>query len=333
MSSPRSANCLNSAWLTDEQTKQYLSIRAWAPEPVPNRLNFFAPDFALNATAPWLVGDPADAPSIEARPLPNLTHRVDPSETDFARLHEDILKRIASGEFEKVVPIVREDWRFAADLGPEMFAPAFDVRPYQLNYGFAFEGEGLCGVTPELLFEVQDGRLTTMALAGTGRADGPDLRADAKEMREHGLVIEHIRGVAKRWGQVEVGDTVERSYGRLKHLYTPIRVTLARAPEFMDLIVHLHPTAALGGYPRQPAVDWLMRQPFHVGRGRFGAPFGHWDGARGRCVVAIRGVGWHGPRMTVAAGCGVVAGSDALREWRELELKRAATYSNLGITI
>ena len=332
MSSPRSANSLNSAWLTDEHAERYLSIRARAPEPASKTLSFFAPDFALNSTTPWLIGDEVDRVHFTPEPLPPVTHRVDPSQTDFARLHENVLTRIEAGEFEKVVPIIREEWQFASDLNPAMFPSAFVKRPHQFNYGFAFEGEGLCGVTPELLFAVDHDTLYTMALAGTGRIDGPDLRTDPKETREHALVVTHVGEVVRAWGEVTVGETIERPFGQLKHLYTPIRAKLRRPPDFMDLIVHLHPTAALGGYPRRPAAEWLMRQEFHVARGRFGAPFGHWDGERGACVVAIRGVGWRGDRLSIAAGCGVVRGSEALREWRELELKRRATYANLGIT-
>ena len=50
-----------------------------------------------------------------------------------------------------------------------MFAQAISPeRDGKFSYGFEFGGEGMCGVTPELLFSVKDGVLKTMALAGTG---------------------------------------------------------------------------------------------------------------------------------------------------------------------
>ena len=279
------------------------------------------------------MGEECGPPAWSAAELPPLTHRVDPSAAEFDRTFEDIITRVGNGEFQKVVPVVHEDLRFAANLGPRMFARAWAKPPAnQWSYGFSLVDEGLAGVTPEILFRVRDDRLTTMALAGTGPAEGPALLDDPKERREHELVIEHVRGELARFGTPAIGQTVERTYGSLKHLFTPIELHLERPPNFMELVTALHPTAALGGYPRRPAIEWLERQPFHRARRRFGAPFGFKDKDQATCVVAIRGVQWRGRDLMVAAGCGVVDGSRVEREWRELELKRSAIYRNLGLT-
>jgi menaquinone-specific isochorismate synthase len=326
----------NLAWLLEADRGRALAARSWEAEPTRGGLSFFAPDFALGAAQPWLVGERLDpvvlaaAPSASPVSPPTLLHRAEPSSADFARLHEDILQRIARGEFAKVVPMVCEELEFAAPLRPADFAGALMPHAEQFAYGFSFAEEGMCGVTPEVLFAVEDGVLRTMALAGTGAVDGPSLLDDRKERHEHQLVIDHIAGELKARGQVGVGVTEERRFGRLKHLFTPIEVKLKDRADFMDLVVRLHPTAALGGWPRRPAAEWLERQNFHVSRRRFGAPFGWQDGDDLFCVVAIRGLQWQGARAQIGTGCGVVAGSESLREWRELGLKRAAIYSLLG---
>jgi menaquinone-specific isochorismate synthase len=326
----------NLAWLLEPGRRQALVARSWEAEPARGALSFFAPDFALGAAQPWLVGERLPPPSepsaapAPAAPVPTLLHRAEPSSADFARLHEDILRRIAAGEFAKVVPMVCEELEFAVPLRPADFPGALTPHEGQFAYGFSFAGEGMCGVTPEVLFAVEDGILRTMALAGTGAVDGPSLLDDRKERHEHQLVIDHIAGELKARGRVEVGVTGERRFGRLKHLFTPIEVKLNDRADFMDLVVRLHPTAALGGWPRRPAAEWLERQSFHVSRRRFGAPFGWQDGDDLFCAVAIRGLQWQGARAEIGTGCGVVAGSDSLREWRELGLKRAAIYSLLG---
>jgi menaquinone-specific isochorismate synthase len=325
----------NLAWLRDSRERRALYATAWAAEPVAGRVSFFAPDFAMSAAPPGLSGEEMTWPHAYPARLPGLRHRVEPSAALFDRLHEDILNRIGRHEFEKVVPIVCEELEYAGDLQPAMFPKALEAHEHQFSYGFALDGEGLAGITPELLFAVENGVLHTMALAGTGRVDGPSLLEDPKERREHQLVIDHIVAELSLWGTAEVGATSERDYGNLKHLYTPIRLEFSagKLPSFMDLVVRLHPTAALGGWPRRPAVEWLARQDFHVGRRRFGAPFGFQDGTRMRCVVAIRCLQWHGPRATLSAGCGVVVGSQPLREWRELVLKRRSVYRNLGLEL
>jgi menaquinone-specific isochorismate synthase len=292
-------------------------------------LSFFAPDFALSDQEPWLSGEEVQFRAVERVPLPELRAKAGPSSADFQRSIEDILERIERHEFEKVVPMLCEELEFAEPLARDMFptAPAEG----RFSYGFEFGDEGMAGLTPELLFQVKDGRLTTMALAGTGRSEDPSLLDDRKEMHEHSLVIEHITQELKPFGRVQIGQTIERVYGPLKHLFTPIEVTLEREPDFMNFVRALHPTAALGGWPRKPAIDWLEKQDFHRTRRRFGAPFGYRDGHDMKCVVAIRGVQWCKNRLMVASGCGVVKESRVLNEWRELELKRASIYRWLGV--
>ena len=317
------------AWLRTPFTHAAIMVRERAVEPA--GCAFFAPDFALSDPEPWLIGEEAPL-DLVAAPLPGLSRRADPSSAEFARMHEEILARIQSGEFEKVVPIVCEELEFAEPLRAEMFSEAvLAPKPGQFAFGFEFRDEGLCGVTPELLFSVKKGELNTMALAGTGVAGGPSLLDDPKERLEHQLVIDHIAGELSPWGVPEIGETQERVYGVLKHLYTPIKLRLQEPADFMRLVVRLHPTAALGGWPRRPAVEWLEKQDFHFARKRFGAPFGFTRGEEMCCVVAIRCLQWWGTRALLSSGCGVVKGSESIREWKELQLKRRATESLLGL--
>lgn len=316
------------AWLHTTDLRHTLAVRGRASAPEKGQAAIYAPDFALSAPQPWLIGEVCEWPAEVARkPLPDLRHRADPSSAEFARVFEDIQTRVHRGEFEKVVPMVCEELEFATPLAREMFHVS--ALPHQFAYGFSFDGEGMIGQTPELLFSVKDGILNTMALAGTGPASGPSLLDDRKERHEHGLVVEHILSEVREWGQVEVGSPAERTYGALKHLHTPIQVKLNREPSFMELVVRLHPTAALGGWPRRPAVEWLEKQNFHETRRRFGAPFAYVERDVMLCVVAIRGVQWQGARAQVSAGCGIVRESQVLREWEELRLKRAAIFRGL----
>lgn len=317
------------AWLADRKSARALALRERVVSPPRSGLAFFAPYFSLSDPKPWLIGEEAQFQTVECIPLPELAAKAEPSSADFERSHEEILARIERGEFQKVVPMVCEELEFSKPLTRDMFPQAPAENRY--SYGFEFGEEGMAGLTPELLFEVSEGKLTTMALAGTGRSDGPSLLDDRKEMHEHSLVIEHIEQELIPFGHVNIACTEERAYGPLKHLFTEIKVDLFREPDFMSLVRALHPTAALGGWPRKPAVDWLEKQDFHTSRRRFGAPFGYIAGENMKCVVAIRGVQWQNNRLMIASGCGVVKESRAINEWRELELKRSSIYRWLGI--
>lgn len=325
------------AWLHDSKESRALRISRRSASAKTGSLSFFDPDFGLDSSEPWLVGEPtkiATEPGLETcRPLPKIEHRLEPSPAHFAEIFEDIQVRIARGEFEKVVPMITERIEFGGQLSLDMFPPALTLSfPDRYSYGYEFGGEGLCGVTPELLFRVEDGILKTMALAGTGRAGGPSLLDDKKERHEHGVVIEFLNEALKKFGSVSAGETHEKTFGVLKHLRTEIEVKLKDEPEFGALVKALHPTAALGGWPRHSSAKWMEAQAFHKTRAHFGAPFGYRD-AQGKmvCVVAIRGIQWSGRSASISVGCGVVKESQTLREWAELQLKFKAVHQLLGM--
>lgn len=321
------------AWLNDGLDPRTIRVRGWSDQPEVGALSFFAPNFALSAPRPWLVGEETTELAEVARPLPQLKSRQKPSDLAFHKLHAEIIRRIQEDGFKKVVPLIYEEFEFSAPLTYQMFASALTPGPNEYSYGFDFSEEGLCGVTPELLFQVKEGILTTMALAGTGAVNGPSLLENPKERTEHQLVIDHIESELKDLGAVEIQPTVERSYRRLKHLFTPIEVRLNREVEFGELVLRLHPTAALGGWPRKGALKWLEQQDFHALRRRFGAPFGFQSENEMRCVVAIRALQWTGNKALMCAGCGIVEQSLAANEWNELQLKLAAIRGGLGFEL
>ncbi len=204
-------------------------------------------------------------------------------------------------------------------------------------YGFWTEGsdaEGLLGASPEVLFEVDaHGDLETMALAGTApKSEGWSVLWNSeKDQREHRHVIDDIRERIGRFGHVSVGSTHVCELPTLFHLRTRIRLQTAACVPFEDWVEVMHPTAALGGYPREASARWLREHDRGTGRGRFGAPFGVKQGdGSGVCLVGIRSVQWNAERTRLFSGCGVLKGSDADREWRELAHKRSSVKRMLG---
>ncbi len=307
-----------------------MQITGRGREPRPNSLSFYAPNFYTHETMnPWFYGERIPAGAFVTNPLPAVERRLDPDPSLFDAVHAEILTGIKEGRFKKVVPYVSEEWQFESELSWSMFPNALAPQENQYSYGLQASGEGMCGITPELLFQVEGDVCTTMALAGTAPVDGPSLLDDPKERLEHELVIGHIQQSLKGLGEITVGETREQAYGSLKHLLTPIQVKLEYPPSFMDLVARLHPTAALAGWPRASALDFLrLRGPERI---RFGAPFGFVDGDSMMCIVAIRCLQWRGRTAWIMSGCGVVEGSHAEKEWVELNLKRRSVARQLGL--
>lgn len=310
---------------------------SWSASPHPVRTSFFAPDFARQSRQPWLV-----APLAEELSSAELAERLngddfalsdwqEPNEEAFLSRHQEVLQQIERGNFRKVVPAVFSHGRFQGNFPVR---PLLEVASPLWPYGFALNGEGMIGATPEILFSKTGRLVRTQAVAGTAACDGESLLNNPKERLEHKLVVEDISGELFACGEVNVGETTERPAGPVKHLVTPITLKLKQDVPFEQLVNKLHPTAALGGYPRAAAQAWLKAQPEFSERRRFGAPFGWRTGnGDGVCLVAIRNLQWQNSQAWIGSGCGVVAGSVGSSEWQELRMKRSAILQTLGVQL
>ena len=91
------------------------------------------------------------------------------------------------------------------------------------------------------------------------------------------------------------------------------------------MIRRLHPTAALGVWPRTEAGErWLREADRGVKRRTFGAPFGlEREDHSALAVVGIRNLQLSGDRVRVGAGAGLLSESRLQREFDELALRLA----------
>ena len=271
-----------------------------------------------------------------------------------------VLDRVREGSLLKAVPIAFLNSRQRHTPSPRelawlvLAALRFQERSGGTLYGLWNASEGILGVTPELLFERQNGRVLTMALAGTRGFDPTGgsnaetreqaqaaLLADEKERREHQWVIDGITESLSDLGQVTIGDTGIRQAGSLIHLHTPIELNLPESSDsnsgnkdpWNGLLNRLHPTPALGAYPKAAGMQWLLEQDSRQRRHRFGAPFGIRLDDQESCVVAIRNLEWNSPAgfCRIGAGAGVVEGSTPDREWREIRRKWNAVLKIFGL--
>ena len=111
---------------------------------------------------------------------------------------------------------------------------------------------------------------------------------------------------------------------------TPITGTLRDEAGLLSLGGQLHPTPAVGGAPREVALD-LIDEHEGFDRGWYAGPIG-WLGADGdgELMVALRCGLVAGRDATLFAGCGIVADSDPGREWDESRLKLRTMTTALG---
>jgi isochorismate synthase len=208
---------------------------------------------------------------------------------------------------------------------------------------FAVLRGGRCfmGATPEQLVSLRGRELRTVAMAGSTRraADtaADDVLADEllnsdKDREEHAVVVAMLReALAPVVDRLDVAarPAVIR-LRHVQHLVTPISGRLRDDADVLTLVERLHPTPAVGGTPRQLALE-LIAEEEQLERGWYAAPLGWMDRhGDGEFVVALRSGVVHGREASLFAGCGIVADSDPEREWDESSAKLQALGSALG---
>ena len=197
------------------------------------------------------------------------------------------------------------------------------------------------GATPERLVQAQNGQIHTMALAGsaprgtTQEEDerlGTELLQSKKNGIEHAVVVATVReALLAHCSTVHVSDTPSLlKLKNVQHLETPIVGELLPGRCILDVMADLHPTPAVGGFPRKEALD-MIRRIEQLDRGWYAGPLG-WIGAggHGEFAVALRSglVAEH--EATLFAGCGIVGNSDPESEYAESCLKLQGMLRGLG---
>ncbi|HJS28724.1 MAG TPA: isochorismate synthase [Anaerolineales bacterium] len=217
-------------------------------------------------------------------------------------------------------------------------------KDYQDCYRFLFEpvpGKAFFGATPELLIGVGETSAATVALAGSARRGksaredreiAESLLEDPKEREEHGLVVETIReSLVPFVRSVEIPESPRvRKLSNIQHLETQIRMNLKKSGSIISLVEALHPTAAVGGVPREDALR-LISEVERTTRGWYASPVG-WIDHRGNGLftVAIRSAISSGNQAMLYAGAGIVRESDPEAEWEETSLKFKPILAALG---
>jgi isochorismate synthase len=251
-------------------------------------------------------------------------------------------KRIQNGDLEKAVlaRAVQITANQTFDL-PDALRRL--INEYADCHIFAVAHDDSCflGATPERLLRLQGGNVTTMSLAGslkrgtTPEEDqqlGEKLLNSTKDRHEHAVVVREI--VEKLREYVNdlryAGDPVLLKLRNVQHLCTPITGQLAEGFTLLDLIAQLHPTPAVGGRPRETALQ-LIREREGLDRGWYAAPVGWIDAeGDGEFVVALRSALVNGSQATLFAGCGIVGDSDPEQELAESNWKLRPMLSALS---
>jgi isochorismate synthase len=275
----------------------------------------------------------AALPPTGPGPLPGarVASRHDPGEYEAAVA--DAVRRINEGEADKIV--LAREVTVEADSAHDptvVFAALREVFPSCFCFCCGTPEAAFLGASPELLVRRSGAVAATVGLAGSTRrsADpavddhlGESLKRSAKDRSEHEIVVRRIerklRGLAV-WVDAEDEPQIVK-VANIQHLATPIRAQLADPRSAIELAGALHPTPAVGGEPRERALEAIAELEA-MDRGWYAGPVGWMDAAEdGEFCVALRSALLRDRTAHLYAGAGIVADSDPAAELAETELK------------
>jgi menaquinone-specific isochorismate synthase len=270
-----------------------------------------------------------------AMKLPELlTLTYNPDEKNWMEQCQKALLTFEAGDMDKIMLARQTTLEFSRSFSPLLFLLQY---PYPQNtiYRFYFEpaeNHAFFSFTPERLYRRDGKMLLTEALAGTCSKEsitGDDHHASEallnseKDIREHNFVREMIsHELSKICSNIDMDKEVKvLQLNRLAHLYT--RCTAQLKPEFQNdsaVLQLLHPTPAVGGVPKAPAMQHIMElEPFS--RGWYAAPVGWVSRDASEFCVGIRSALVKGRFAYLYSGAGLVKGSDPFSEWEEVDQK------------
>jgi isochorismate synthase len=260
--------------------------------------------------------------------------RLFSSRPDFEGRVERAVETISSGGLQKVVLARAVEVQGESSFNVvEVLARLREQNPRCATFLFrAPDGTAFLGATPETLCRWEGRHLETEALAGSASpAQAGTLEASDKDRREHEAVVRYILKALKPLTE-SIDADAEPALLTLKnvvHLRTGIRAELREGVGVAELVSVLHPTPAVGGTPRERALEFLVEHEA-LDRGWYAGPVGWVGPGRAHQMVALRSARVKGSRARLFVGAGIVAGSSAEAEWRETEMKSLAMLRALG---
>ena len=219
---------------------------------------------------------------------------------------------------------------------------ALNPSPYM--YHLVLDGMELVGSSPELLVRVADRKVTVRPIAGTrprGRTPADDERlaaellADEKERAEHVMLVDLGRndvGRVASYGSVTVSELmrIER-YSHVLHIVSQVEGVLRDGVTGLDVFRATFPAGTMTGAPKVRAME-IIDELEPERRGPYAGAVGYIAAGAQRMdlAITIRTCVIANGEASVQAGAGIVADSDAQREWEETENKAKALLTAIG---
>jgi menaquinone-specific isochorismate synthase len=247
---------------------------------------------------------------------------------------DEVVGQLKMGEMEKVV--LARKLKVSFEDSPHsdfILQNLLTQQPDSFTFSLEVLNSCFLGASPERLVKKTGEEIFSTCLAGSigrGKTEledtqlGQELLEDNKNRHEHHLVVEMIKSVLEKYCKdIDLpGHPTLMTVRDIQHLYTPIRGKIISSDtSILKFVEQLHPTPALGGVPREKAME-SIKESENMDRGLYAGPIGWLDAkGNGEFAVAIRSGLINRNNSYLYAGCGVVADSNSESEYIETKIK------------
>lgn len=250
------------------------------------------------------------------------------SRKDFIMQVDEIKKAITEKSFEKAVlsriKIVERNYRSKLT---EIFQILSASYPNAFIYLINIAGQTWMGATPEPLLCSHQNEIETVSLAGTREynTDNLNLRNwSVKERIEQELVTQYIENTltSSKINYLQKKGPYTKKAGNLIHLRTDFTIDSNMVNGQIDkLILKLHPTSAVCGYPKKASMQFILNLEKH-NRKYYAGFLGPLNmDERFQLFVNLRCMQILSDKLVLHIGAGITIDSIPEDEWDETEIK------------
>lgn len=251
---------------------------------------------------------------------------------------EEIKSLIGAGEFEKVV-LARSICGNVENVRIPSLIEKLETKNVNADIFCYKKGETFFfGATPEKMLSLNGRSGQTESLAGSIRRGATkeedrilenELFNSTKDIEEQKIVtkilIDSLNEVCENLRYSN--ETLIKKAKHVQHLWNLIEFTLKDGVSMFQLLEKIFPTPATCGYPVRKA-EALIKKMESQPRGMYAGLIGFFNMQNfGEFLVAIRSAVISKNNFTAFAGSGIVANSNAAKEFAETELKFSSILS------
>ena len=270
-----------------------------------------------------------------------LENKLLPEKSHALQMIAEAIQEIKENRFYKIVLSRRKEMRAKENWNALKVANTLR-KLYPECYTFSLgneKGVRWVGATPEQLFSLRKNEFETVALAGTTeRHDdalqdaslGAALLQSPKNLSEQNIVHQYLHEKLEELGLHPQGEEpVLLQLRNVQHIFSLLRCPVLTPLSPWKILETLHPTPALGGYPRGEVRAKIKTLETYE-RGLYGGGFAIFSSPHsGQAMVAIRCARLEKNIATLYAGAGIMSDSQPEDEFLEMENKFHAVENAL----